>query len=130
MDCGLPVDGITPASPSYIWPRVRPPPCLRCVFTPARTMCRRSSTLLKIEGPDINAVVIRPQDLPVDWVHLPEVTRDLGTAFLKGKQRVLQVLSAIVPETSNFVFNPMHADAARFRIRASFPYPFEVRLKR
>jgi len=100
-----------------------------CVHTSANDV-PPEFTLLKIEGPDINAVVIRPQDLPVDWVHLPEVTRDLGTAFLKGKQRVLQVLSAIVPETSNFVFNPMHADAARFRIRASFPYPFEVRLKR
>jgi RES domain-containing protein len=51
------------------------------------------------------------------------VTRSLGTAWLRKKQSVLlRVPSAIVPETSNFVFNPLHVDAAA--------YPFDARLKR
>lgn len=101
-----------------------------CVHTSANDV-PPEFTLLRIEGPDTNAIVIDPEDLPGDWVHLPEVTRDLGTAWLRSKQSVLlQLPSAIVPETSNFVFNPMHPDAAKFRIRAFFPYPFDVRIKR
>ncbi len=59
-----------------------------------------------------------------------EATRDLGTAWLRKHERVLlQVPSAIVPETVNFVFNPLHADALKFRIAEAFPYSFDLRLK-
>jgi RES domain-containing protein len=54
----------------------------------------------------------------------------LGTAWLRKKEGVLlQVPSAIVPETANFLFNPMHIEAAKFRITDVFAYPFDIRLK-
>ena len=74
-------------------------------------------TLLKIEGPDREISIIKPEDLPQDWRTRPESTRGLGTAWLRKKESVLlQVPSAIVPDTANFVLNPMHIDAAKFRI--------------
>ena len=100
-----------------------------CVHTSANDV-PPEFTLLKIEGPGTNIFVIKPEDLPRDWRTRLEASRDLGTAWLRRKQTVLlQVPSAIVPETANFLFNPMHADAAKFRIADVFSYPFDVRLK-
>jgi RES domain-containing protein len=98
-----------------------------CVHTSANDV-PPEFTLLKIEGP---AAAAKLEDLPPDWTTRLDVTRDLGTEWLREKQGVLlQVPSAIVPETVNFLFNPMHADAARFGVTGVFGYPFDVRLKR
>jgi len=100
-----------------------------CVHTSAND-APPEFTLLRIEGPDRKISVIKAQDLPQDWRTRPESTRDLGTAWLRKKKGVLlQVPSAIVPDTANFVFNPMHVDAAKFRVMDVLPYPFDVRLK-
>jgi|SRR5579863_5457990 len=100
-----------------------------CVHTSANDV-PPEFTLLKIEGPDTVVPVVGMQDLPPDWRTSVEVTRDLGTAWLRKNQGVLlQVPSAIVPETDNFLFNPMHPDAAKFRITDVFSYPFDLRLK-
>jgi RES domain-containing protein len=59
------------------------------------------------------------------------VTRDLGTSRLQKKEAVLlRIPSAIVPETWNFLFNPAHPDAKKFRIVGAFAYPFDARLKK
>ena len=98
-----------------------------CVHTSANDV-PPEFTLLKIEGP---AAATKLEDLPPDWTTRLDVTRDLGAEWLRKKQGVLlQVPSAIVPETVNFLFNPMHADAARFGVTGVFAYPFDVRLKR
>jgi RES domain-containing protein len=100
-----------------------------CVHTSANAV-PPEFTLLKIEGPDTEVEVIKSTELPEDWRIRLEATRDLGTAWLrKNKGVLLQVPSAIVPETVNFLFNPIHADAAKFRITSVFHYPFDVRLK-
>src|SRR5947207_939179 len=91
-----------------------------CVHTSANDV-PPEFTLLKIEGTVAEVVVINLEDLPPDWMTRIEVTRDLGTAWLRNNQSVLlQVPSAIVPETANFLFNPGHAGAAKFRITALF----------
>jgi RES domain-containing protein len=100
-----------------------------CVHTSANDV-PPEFTLLKIEGPDVKIAVIKPADLPPDWTTHLDVTRDLGTEWLRKKQGVLlQVPSTIVPETAGFLFNPMHADAGKFRITDAFSYPFDLRLK-
>jgi RES domain-containing protein len=100
-----------------------------CVHTSANNIPPQF-TLLKIEGPDLQIATVRPKDLPPDWTARLEVTRDLGTAWLRNNEAVLlQVPSAIVPATFNFLFNPTHADASQFRITDAFPYPFDIRLK-
>lgn len=100
-----------------------------CVHTSANDVPPEFS-LLRVEGPDSQVPSIRRQDLPRGWRDRTEVTRELGTAWLEtGKSVLLRVPSALVPETANFLFNPLHADAARFRIAETFTYPFDVRLK-
>jgi RES domain-containing protein len=100
-----------------------------CVHTSANDV-PPEYTLLKIECPDPEVSVIKLEDLSQDWRTRLEATRDLGTAWLRKKEGVLlQVPSAIVPETANFLFNPMHIDAAKFRITDVFAYPFDIRLK-
>jgi RES domain-containing protein len=87
-------------------------------------------TLLKIEAPEIQVQAIQCDGLPTGWQSRLEFTRDLGTAWLQKKDTaLLRVPSAIVPETVNFLLNPTHPDAKKFRIVEALLYPFEVRLK-
>ena len=68
--------------------------------------------------------------LPDDWRTRLEVTRELGTALLRKKDSViLKLPSAIVPQTTNFLFNPLHPDASRFQIAEALTYPFDSRIK-
>lgn len=100
-----------------------------CVHTSANDV-PPEFTLLKIEGPDLEFSAVKPEDLPPDWRTRLEATRDLGTAWLRKKNGVLlQVPSAILPETANFLFNPIYIHAAVFRITNVFAYPFDTRLK-
>ena len=101
-----------------------------CVHTSANDV-PPEFRLLKIEGPDPKVSVITLDDLPENWRSRLEVTRNLGTVWLQKKESVwLQIPSAIVPETGNFLFNPLHPEATRFRIAGAFSYPFDARLKK
>jgi RES domain-containing protein len=100
-----------------------------CVHTSANDV-PPEFTLLKIEGPDVEVPSIKIEDLAEDWRTRLEVTRDLGTAWLQKNENVLlQVPSAIVPETVNSLFNPSHKQATKFHITEVFSYPFDLRLK-
>ena len=100
-----------------------------CVHTSANDV-PPEFVLLKIEGPDAELTFIQPEDLPRDWKTRLEATRGLGTAWLgKNEGVLLRAPSALVPETANFLFNPMHADAAKFRITGVSSWPFDGRLK-
>jgi RES domain-containing protein len=101
-----------------------------CVHTSANDV-PPEFTLLKIEGPDVNIPSVETKELPEDWRTRLEVTRDLGTAWLKKNERALLcVPSALVPETVNFLFNPSVAQANKFLITDLFSYPFDPRLKK
>ena len=94
-----------------------------CVHTSANN-APPEFTLLKIEAPATQVQAIKIGDLPSDWQSRPEVTRDFGTAWLRKKETALmQVPSAIVPETANFLLNPAHSDAKRFKVTDVFSYP-------
>jgi RES domain-containing protein len=86
-------------------------------------------TLLKVSGPPSPRKEIRLTDLGSGWIDRPALTRDLGSAWLEwAGSALLRVPSALVPETYNYLFNPLHAQAARFAIEASFRFPFDQRL--
>ena len=100
-----------------------------CVHTSANDV-PPEFTLLKVEGADMKVSSIQAENLPKDWRTRLDVTRDLGTAWLEKNESVLlEVPSVIVPETVNFLFNPSHKQAAKFRITDVFAYPFDVRIK-
>lgn len=101
-----------------------------CVHTSANDV-PPEFTLLKIEGPDIDVPSVSIDVLHDSWRTQLEVTRDLGTAWLKKNESVvLLVPSAIIPETMNCLFNPAHRQASEFRIVEAIAYPFDVRLKK
>jgi RES domain-containing protein len=101
-----------------------------CVHTAANDV-PPEYTLLRVEGPDVEVTRLTASELAADWTMRDELTRGLGTAWLrKGETALLAVPSAIVPDTTNFLLNPLHATAREFRIAKSMSYPFDVRLKR
>jgi RES domain-containing protein len=67
-----------------------------------------------------------PVKLNIPQLHVPEgdawksdlaITRALGDAWLKSRRSALaRVPSAILPDTYNYLLNPLHADAARITI--------------
>jgi RES domain-containing protein len=101
-----------------------------CVHTAANDV-PESFMLLRIEGPDVEVATLPEGALPKDWMNQPELTQRLGTDWLIERSGVLlRVPSAIVPHTSNYLFNPVHPLAAEFRIAEAEEYPFDGRIKR
>jgi RES domain-containing protein len=90
-----------------------------------------SYTLLKVEAPaSISLEEIR---LPArgDWRTDLEITRNLGDEWLKSAKTVLaRVPSAILPNTFNYILNPLHRDAKRIKITEATEASFDARLLR
>ena len=88
--------------------------------------------LLKLEIPDsASRERIDPASLPEGWTEDAVITRKAGDAWLRAdRSALLEVPSAIVPETSNWVLNPDHADAKQIRIEWSRRFPYDSRLFR
>ena len=88
-------------------------------------------TLLRIVGPEIATEEILMEQLPGGWMSRSLVTQQIGTLWLESRRSaVLRVPSALVPETTNYLLNPVHPDAGLFQIERSYKYPFDLRLKR
>jgi RES domain-containing protein len=84
---------------------------------------------LKIEIPDGTAASEAPDPLPTGWELDEAVTRRVGDDWLaSGATSLLLVPSVVMPETMNVLLNPLHPDAAGFRIVAAFPFPLDKRL--
>lgn len=100
-----------------------------CVHTSANDV-PPDFILLKIQAPEVQVQAVELGVLPVGWQLRLEFTRDLGTAWLRRREAaLLRVPSAIVPETANFLLNPIHPDAQKFSVIEASSYPFDVRLK-
>jgi RES domain-containing protein len=69
--------------------------------------------------------------LPTDWINRLDVTRKIGTTWLREQRScLLRIPSALVPATFNVMLNPLHRDAARLRIVSTVKYPFDPRIKK
>ncbi len=72
--------------------------------------------LLTVEIDD-SIVVADIPDLPDDWKQSPDWSKNAGTEWLSvGSSLLLKVPSVLVPYASNYLFNPVHPDAAKARI--------------
>jgi RES domain-containing protein len=75
--------------------------------------------LLEIQVPD-DIGMEKLEDwakLPKGWPRKQAVTRALGDQWLdRNSAALLEVPSALVPKTSNFLLNPLHPDAARIQV--------------
>ncbi len=100
-----------------------------CVHTSANDI-PPSCTMLKVFGPDLPIDEIELAMLDPAWFERAEITRELGSEWLRRRSAaLLRVPSALVPETVNYLLNPLHTDAALFQIEKSFLFPFDTRLK-
>ena len=86
--------------------------------------------LMKLRIADgVSAAPLSLDSLPSDWPEKLEETRSLGDAWLADKQScLLTVPSAVCPEATNYLFNPLHADAGGVSIEWSRRLRYDKRL--
>jgi len=89
----------------------------------------RSYTLLKVEAPDdIPMMRVELASLPEGWRTDPAISRARGDDWLAGgESALLEVPSAMLPDTFNVLLNPAHADAARIHVVSQLAYPYDRR---
>ena len=86
-------------------------------------------TLLKIEAPDDISIGRIAPPLPENWREDQAWSRTRGDEWLAaGLEALLELPSAILPETCNYLLNPVHADAQRIRILSGETYAYDRRL--
>lgn len=88
-------------------------------------------TLLRIETPV--SLAIEELRVPVkgDWKTDLGISRKLGDEWLRNAKTALaRVPSAILPNTFNYLLNPLHPDAKKIRIAGTSKASFDPRLLR
>src|ERR1700674_4868623 len=87
-------------------------------------------TMLKVEVPDdVPVKRVELVSLPEGWAGDLTVSRRRGDEWLAGgESALLEVPSAILPDTFNVLLNPHHADAGRARVVWQRAYPYDRRL--
>src|SRR5579864_1733232 len=88
-----------------------------------------SYTLLKVEAPDdLPMTRVELASLPQAWRTDLSITRTQGDNWLAaGESALLEVPSAILPDTFNVLLNPHHPDAGRVRVVSQLAYPYDRR---
>jgi RES domain-containing protein len=88
--------------------------------------------VFEIELPDALSIQrIAAGALPEGWTATPDhrACRELGDAWLaQATHPILEVPSAVVPEESNYLINPAHADSAIVKVVRTRPFVFDARL--
>lgn len=69
------------------------------------------------------------EELPRRWIENEAGTQRLGTEWLRACAGcLLEVPSAVLPEESNYLFNPRHTAAEELRLVQERPFSFDPRL--
>jgi RES domain-containing protein len=87
---------------------------------------------IEIEVPDdLETERIDPPTLPRNWraYPAPSSLQKLGANWIeRGHTAVLRVPSAVIPQESNYLLNPEHPDATRFRVVTTQGFVLDPRL--
>lgn len=102
-----------------------------CVHTSANDVPPQY-TLLTVEvGARVATSHLNVSTLPKDWIEREDVTREIGSAWLRdGRSTLFRIPSALVPATFNVLLNPLHPDAVRVSVQSAVVYPFDPRIKK
>ncbi|ADW70447.1 RES family NAD+ phosphorylase [Granulicella tundricola] len=86
--------------------------------------------LLRIESPKgLSLERLEESGLPANWRADPTATQRQGDAWLASRRTLLlEVPSALLPETWNLIVNPLHPQAPELRITKIYNRPFDPRL--
>jgi RES domain-containing protein len=89
---------------------------------------------VEIDVPDnVKMERIAARSLPSDWRRMPAPPslQAIGADWIDRRvSAVLVVPSAVVPQENNYLLNPEHADAARFRVVGVERFLFDPRPRR
>ena len=74
--------------------------------------------------------MVTPEELKHNWMYTAQKhTQQIGDQFVKkGNFLVLKVPSVIVPQESNYLFNPLHADFDKIKIVKTELFSLDSRL--
>jgi RES domain-containing protein len=70
--------------------------------------------------------------LPPDWKATPTTssTKDFGSEILKSsKAAIIKIPSVIITSEHNFLLNPAHSDARKFKIYELTDFNYDLRIK-
>jgi RES domain-containing protein len=86
--------------------------------------------VLRIEGLDTLSIEnVEADSLPPNWAEDMASTQSIGDRWLSaGRSLLLQVPSALVPETWNVLVNLRHAEAILLKIITVYEHAFDPRL--
>jgi RES domain-containing protein len=102
-----------------------------CVHTSAGDVPPKYTLLAVSVADDVSTETVEASALPPNWADDLEVTRQVGSAWLRSQRSaLLRVPSALVPASFNYLLNPLHAEARRVRIKSVYEYPFDPRIKK
>lgn len=83
----------------------------------------------ELGNPDDALHVTALARLPDTWTQVESTTRKIGSQWLRIQSScLLAVPSAILPEETNYVFNPRHPAASSLRLLRERPFSFDPRL--
>ena len=89
---------------------------------------------LRLDVPDgATETVCEATALPAGWRETPPPPRcqAIGDEWAgRGEHLLLRIPSVLVPEETNVLLNPAHAEAASVRVSWSRPFAYDVRLLR
>jgi RES domain-containing protein len=89
----------------------------------------RTYTLLHVTAPDTFVIPSLRTPSGEKWKTDESITRKLGDSWLKShRSAVARVPSVILPQTFNYLLNPLHSDAARIKIKSYRKFPLDSRL--
>jgi len=68
-------------------------------------------------------------ELPRNWMDNEATTQKLGAEWVRsGSGCLLEIPSVLLPEESNYLFNPQHQSAERLHLVRERPFSFDPRL--
>jgi RES domain-containing protein len=89
----------------------------------------RAYQWLEVDAP-VGITTERVEDLSEDWFLDASATQRRGDAWFAGKaSALLNVPSALVPATRNYLLNPRHPEAKQVRVVRTFRYPIDPRFE-
>jgi RES domain-containing protein len=84
----------------------------------------------KIYVPDDAIEILDAQSLESRWEENLAYTRSVGDEWLTSRRSLaLAVPSVVLPESTNFILNPLHPRSAELRLIAQRPFTFDARLR-
>lgn len=104
------------------------------VHLPSPLILPKNLVAVAAEIPDTLARgIITVAQLPADWQNAPppDALKQLGSDWLQRQQTaILVVPSSIIPDETNLLLNPAHADFAQIQMGKPQPFLYDPRMKK